>query len=151
MITQADPPLTTRTVELRGEQIVIRIPLTFKNRGGRREIVAPDDNGAPASTPQQPLVQVLAQAHLWQRWLDDGTERSVAEVADRVGVHRSYVGRVLRLTALAPDIVEAILSGDEPSGLSVVTLLKAIPVGWGAQRELLGLPRINGRRRTLSD
>ncbi len=50
----------------------------------------------------------------------------------------SFAARLLRLTMLAPDIVEAILAGEEPSGLSLNRLTKVMPVDWGGQRAELG-------------
>jgi hypothetical protein len=52
-----------------------------------------------------------------------------------MGCHRTYVGRMLRLTSLAPDIIEAILRGDEPDGLSLEKLRKNLPVRWEEQRK----------------
>ncbi|HUT14103.1 MAG TPA: hypothetical protein VMY42_26680 [Thermoguttaceae bacterium] len=61
---------------------------------------------------------------------------SVTELAERLNVDRSYVSRILRLNLLAPDIVEAILAGREPSGLSLAKLTQTIPVLWHEQREM---------------
>ena len=52
-----------------------------------------------------------------------------------LGVDSIYVGRMLRLTSLTPDIIEAILCGDEPDGLSLEKLRKHLPVRWDEQRE----------------
>jgi hypothetical protein len=48
-------------------------------------------------------------------------------------VNATYVGRVLRLTLLAPEIVEAILDGRQPAELQLDDLLKGFPLGWDAQ------------------
>ena len=53
-------------------------------------------------------------------------------------VDRSYVGRIIRLALLAPDIVEAIVAGREPSGLSLERLVKGMPVVWEEQRNFIG-------------
>lgn len=60
------------------------------------------------------------------------------------GTDRSYVGRILKLAGLAPDIVEAIVTGYEPSGLSVAKLLKDLPVVWEKQRQALLLRSSDG-------
>ena len=57
---------------------------------------------------------------------------------------RSYVDRILRLTLLAPDIVDAIVAGREPSGLSLARLNNRLPLHWEDQRKRLGLPRREG-------
>ena len=126
-----------------GDNILIRIPMRFKKRGGRKEIIAPEglDSAFPATGPaQQPIVTALARAHRWQEMLDGGQVSSFTELAKKLDVDRSYVSRVIQLTLLAPDIVEAILAGREPSGLSLAKLTQTLPVLWGEQRELFGFP-----------
>jgi hypothetical protein len=129
------------TVERDGQ--VIRIPMTFKRRGGRKEIIVPE--GLPAgprskSPTQEPLLVALARAFHWKELIDGGRYSSVTELARALDVDRSYVGRIIRLTLLAPDVVEAILRGVEPSGLSLERLTKRLPMLWSEQREKLGFP-----------
>ena len=85
------------------------------------------------------LVVALARAYKWQEMLDTGEAGSMGELAQKYDVDRSYVGRILKLTSLAPDIVEALLVGDEPSGLSLATLREGVPLCWGDQREMVGI------------
>ena len=61
---------------------------------------------------------------------------SAAEIAEVEGVTRSFVNRLLRLTLLAPDIVEAILDGGQPKGLQLEELTDALPGEWDKQRAL---------------
>ena len=61
---------------------------------------------------------------------DTGEAGSIGELARTYDVDRSYVGRMLKLTSLAPDIVEAILAGDEPRGVSLGTLRQGVPLWW---------------------
>ena len=65
----------------------------------------------------------------------EGGYRSAGEMADAEGVTRSFVNRLLRLTLLAPDIVEAIPEGRRPKGLLLEQLTDAIPSEWDKQRE----------------
>jgi hypothetical protein len=128
----------TQGVETRldGETLVVRIPMRFQRRGGRKRIVAPDGRQLmPASKPQPDgtLVKALARAWRWQRMLQSGEYGTVAELADTEGIRRSYVCRVLRLTLLAPEIVERILDGRPTAGLA--QLLKPFPVEWQRQRK----------------
>jgi hypothetical protein len=126
-----------------GDNILIRIPMRFKKRGGRKEIIAPEglDRALPDAGPaQQPIVTALARARRWQEMLDNGEVGSVTELADRLDADRSYVARILRLNLLAPDIVEAILAGREPSGLSLAKLTQTLPILWHEQREMFGFP-----------
>ena len=66
--------------------------------------------------------------------MESGEYPSIEDLAKDIGCDRTYVGRMLRLTSLAPDIVEAILRGDEPDGLSLEKLSKNLPVRWDLQR-----------------
>jgi site-specific DNA recombinase len=66
--------------------------------------------------------------------LDRGEVGSLGELAERYDLHRSYVGRILRLAGLAPDIVEAIMAGGEPPGLSLRKLNRDHPMLWSKQR-----------------
>jgi hypothetical protein len=120
---------------LDGETLVVRIPMRFQRRGGRKRIVAPDGSElTPASKPQPDgtLVKALTRAWRWQRMLQSGEYATLAELADTEGIRRSYVCRVLRLTLLAPEIVERILDGRPTAGLAL--FLKPFPVEWARQR-----------------
>ena len=127
-----------RSVETRldGGTLVVRIPLRFQRRGGRKRIVAPDGSEiAPTMKPQPDgtLVKALARAHRWRGLLESGKYGTIAELADAERISRSYVCRVLQLTLLAPDIVERILDGRPTAGLA--RLLQPFPVEWEKQRE----------------
>jgi hypothetical protein len=98
--------------EFDGSTITVRIPMAWKRHGGRKVIIAPDgsDAWAPAKPrPDETLIRALARAHRWKAMLDEGRYRSAGELAEAEGGTRSFVNRLLRLTLLAPDIVEAIL------------------------------------------
>ena len=112
--------------------------MRFQRRGGRKRIVAPDGcEIVPTSKPQADgtLVKAIARAHRWQRMLESGESGTLAELADAERISRSYVCRVLRLTLLAPDIIERILDGRPTAGLA--QFLKPSPVDWERQREQL--------------
>ena len=64
-----------------------------------------------------------------------GGEVSIGgEIAEAEGVTRSFVNRLLRLTLLAPDIVEAILDGRQPKAMQLEELTKQMPSEWTQQR-----------------
>jgi hypothetical protein len=71
------------------------------------------------------------------RLIEDGTYRSAVEIAEAEGATRSFVNRLLRLTLLAPDLVEAILDGRQPKGLQLEELMRAITSAWQEQRQHL--------------
>jgi hypothetical protein len=126
---------------LDGSTLVVRIPMRFQRRGGRKRIVAPDGSElAPASKPQpdSTLVKALARAWRWQRTLDDGIYTSVSEIGDAENISKSYVSRILRLALLAPDIVEAVLAGRWDQAPMLERLERPLPASWEEQRWLLG-------------
>ena len=129
------------TVQSDGQGISVNVPLMLKKRGGRREVILPQafasDNPMHPSH-QEALVVAIARAHRWQKLLDDGRFESISELARQVGLDVSFAARLMRLTLLAPDIVEAILMGEEPSGLSLTMLTKVRSVIWTEQRMELG-------------
>ena len=113
--------------EFDGSTITVRIPVTFKRHGGRKVIIAPDGGDAwtlAKPRPDETLMRALARAHRWKRMLEEGKYRSAGELAEAEGVTRSFVNRLLRLTLLAPDIVEAILDGQQPKGMQLDELMK---------------------------
>jgi hypothetical protein len=79
------------------------------------------------------LVKALARAFRWKRMLESGEFATVAELAEREGIAPSYMTRVLRLTLLAPDIVEAILEGRQSADISLAGFMKEVPVVWNDQ------------------
>jgi hypothetical protein len=121
---------------LDGTTLVVRIPMRFQRRGGRKRIVAPDGAElAPCSRPQPDgtLVKALARAWRWQRMLENGEYGTLAELSAAERISRSYICRVLRLTLLAPDIIERVMDGGLTAGLA--RLLQPFPVEWEKQRE----------------
>ena len=80
------------------------------------------------------LVKALARAFRYQRMLDEGRYASIREMAAAEQIDRGYLGRVLQLTLLAPDVVEAILNGRQPADLGLPALVGPFPLEWDAQR-----------------
>ena len=133
----------TRGVETRldGRTLIVRIPMRFQRRGGRKRIVAPDGSEITPTSKRQPdgtLIKALARAWRWQRMLDEGVCGSVSEIGDAENISKSYISRILRLALLAPDIVEAILLGRTDQGLILEQLERPLPASWEEQRQHLG-------------
>lgn len=125
------------TLQRDGENLRIHIPLKFKKRGGRKEIIMPDGLlpvEPERTTYQKPLVIALARAYRWQKLLDEGKCSSISDLAKRLKVDHAYVSRILHLTLLAPDIIEVILNGKEPSGVSLAKLHRLFQIIWNEQR-----------------
>jgi hypothetical protein len=120
--------------------ITVRVPMAIRKRGGRKVIVSPDGSVLPgaarqATTTADPaLLKALARAVRWKRMLDDGHYASVSEIARAEKLDRTYVGDVLRLTLLAPVVVEAIVEGRQPAEMTLPALMKPFPVEWAQQR-----------------
>jgi hypothetical protein len=113
------------------------VPLTLHKRGGRKLIVSPE---GVVSLPRRvhidnTLVKAFARAFRWQKLIENGIYASIAEIARAEQINDSYVSRLLRLTLLAPDIVEAILDGRQVAGLQIEALLRPMPVEWERQRQ----------------
>jgi ParB-like chromosome segregation protein Spo0J len=101
-------------------------------RGGRKEMRMPD-RVRPERTPDITLIKALARAYRWRQLLESGEFVTIAELAQREGIAVSYVTRVMRLTLLAPDLVEAILDGKQPKGITLPELMKPFQGAWRDQ------------------
>jgi hypothetical protein len=119
--------------------MTVRVPLTIRRRGGRKFVLTPD--GAEiTNTPvtrhvDSAMVKAIARAFRWRDMLESGEYATIREIAAAEKINESYVGRVLRLTLLGPDIVDAILGGRQPASWQLEKLLRGFPVVWQAQRE----------------
>ena len=120
--------------------VTVRVPFKIRTRGGRKLVIAPDGVPWVPSRPRvdSAMIKAVARAHRWKRLLETGEFTSVTELAAAEKINLSYLGRVLRLTLLAPDIIEAILEGRQPAELQLEDLLRPLPVEWSAQRRGLG-------------
>ena len=120
------------------DTFTVHVPMAFQRRGGRKLIVAPDGTAMPAVAPRfnmdNVLVKALARAFRWQKLLDAGTYGTIKEIATKERLDPSYVGDVLRLTLLAPDIIEMILDGRQPPGLQFEQLRRSFAPEWTVQR-----------------
>jgi hypothetical protein len=127
--------MTERT-NLELDILTIRIPIRLQRRGGRKLIVTPEGVAARARKPSrdETLVKALVRAHRCRRRIESGGARSITDLAAQEEVTDAYVCRLLPLTCLAPDIVEAILEGRQPKGLRLAEMLGNGPLDWGEQR-----------------
>jgi hypothetical protein len=114
--------------------------MAFTKRGGRKLVIFPDGvSTVMSSRPRvdNTMVKALARAFRWRKLLETGSFATVEEIATAEKINASYVGRVLRLTLLAPDIVEAILDGRQPAEMTLAVLMRPFAVGWWEQTEAL--------------
>ncbi len=131
--------MTRATISADGETITVHIPLTFRKRGGRMLVVTPDGaEWAPRPRVDNAMVKAVARAFRWRNMLDTGVHATLVDLAKARGIGKTYVSQVLRLTLLAPEIVEAILDGRQPAELQLDDLLEGFPLEWVGQRRLIG-------------
>ena len=84
------------------------------------------------------MIKALARAHRWKKLLESRTYATVDDLAKAEKINASYISRVLRLTLLAPAIVEAILDGRQPADLQLDDILKPFPINWQEQLDRFG-------------
>ena len=122
-----------------GATVTVRVPISIRRRGGRRLVLAPDGTNVMTAPIHRhidnAMVKAIARAFRWREMLEDGEYATIREIADAEKINESYVGRVLRLTLLVPNIVDAILGGRQQAGLQLEDLLRRFPVGWQEQQE----------------
>jgi hypothetical protein len=127
-----------RIVAADGRTVTVRVPMSIHRRGGRKLVLAlggtTDVRVTPCQRIDNAMVKAIAGAFRWRKMLENGAYATIAEIAAAEKINETYVGRVLRLTLLAPDIVKAIVNGRQPVGFQLDLLLRRFPAGWREQR-----------------
>ena len=118
--------------------VTLHIPISFKRHGGRKYIIAPTEPHIDAVPPKESILRALGRAFHWQALLGNDAMLTQDDIAEGAGFGRSYVSKVMQLTLLAPDVLEALLDGNYPKYLTLADINKAGYV-WADQRNLLGL------------
>ena len=118
------------------EIVTVHVPFSLVKRGGHKEMQMPDGASGQRTTDNT-LVKALARAFRWKRMLDSGQYNTLAELADGESIAPSYLTRVLRLTLLAPDMVEEILEGRNGPELTLAGLMEPFSLEWTNQRLIL--------------
>jgi hypothetical protein len=119
----------------------LHVPFRIEKRGGRKAIIPPqDDTTTTPSAPEdnQTIIKALGRAFRWKRMLDSGEFQTLKELAAHENISPSYLTRVMRLTLLAPDIIEDILK-NHTYGLALSDLLNPFPVDWAKQRHYFAM------------
>jgi hypothetical protein len=119
------------------ETVKLHIPYRVVKRGGRKEMQMPE-GATQSQRTDNTLVKALTRAFRWKRMLDSGEFVTIAELAEREGIAPSYMTRVLRLTLLAPDIVEGILDGQHGPEVTLAQVLEPFPLEWKEQPDHIG-------------
>ncbi len=115
-----------------GRTLTVRVPMTFRKRGGRKQVVSPE--GASwrqhRACVDNTMVKAIARGFRWRAMLESGEYATIAEIAAAEKINPSYVSRVLRLTLLSPAIVESILDGRQPADMTLSVLMQPFAVLW---------------------
>ena len=124
------------------QTLTVRVPFAVRRRGGRKLVLAPDGTMTDPGRPRidNTMIKAIARAFRWRKLMETGVYGTVEEIAAAEKINASYVSRVLRLTLLAPEIVEAILAGRQPAEVTLAGLMGVLPVEWGEQGQ--GFPAI---------
>jgi hypothetical protein len=119
-----------------GRTVTVRVPISIRRRGGRKLVLSPDGtNVTPARIDRHvdsAMAKAIARAFRWRDKIENGIYATIREISAAEKINETYIGRTLRLTLLAPSIVEAILSGRLP-GLRLGHLMKSFPIAWEVQ------------------
>ena len=116
------------------ETVTLHVPFRVVKRGGRKEMHLPE--GAMHSRrTDNTLVKALARAFRWKRMIDTGRYATITDLAAHEGIAPSYLTRILRLTLLAPDIVDTILEGQQGPDVTLARLMDGFPEEWRRQRK----------------
>lgn len=123
-------------------RLTLSVPIQFKRRAGRKQVTLP--NGEPGKprpwdTAATALQLALARGHKWLAMLESGEVSTMTEIAKREGIDNSYVSRMVNLTILAPDIVDAILRDELPDKLTLFDIAVDPPALWNEQRKRMGI------------
>ena len=115
------------------ETVTLHVPFHIVKRGGRKEMQLPEGATQPRRTDNT-LVKALARAFRWKRMLESGEFASISELAEREGIAFTYMARLLRLSLLAPEIVDAIMDGRQPESVTLANMMDPFPLDWKEQR-----------------
>ena len=132
--------MTISTTEKIGDILRIHIPINLKRRQSRKMIVAPDGSDITGAfthgkdNKDYKLIKAVGKAFLWQGMLESGTYASVEQMAKALAVEITHMRKILRLTLLAPDIVESIVQGKQPRTLTLQQVIRGFPMDWAEQR-----------------
>jgi hypothetical protein len=118
------------------DTVTVHVPFRLLKRGGRKEMQMPE-GASSRRKMDNTLVKALARAFRWKRMLESNDFQTIADLAKHEDIAASYLTRTMRLTQLAPNIVEMILDGRQPSNLTVQALRSHLPIDWQRQQTLI--------------
>jgi site-specific DNA recombinase len=128
------------------DSFCLSIESKLKRYGGVVQMVVPPNPTNTLTSKTKPsLLKALARANNWYEIVLRGKALDQRALARHAGMTERYVGKVFQCAFLAPDIVEAILQGNQPDDLTFAKLSRQIPLSWAEQRRQFGFPPIASR------
>ncbi|WP_395662949.1 hypothetical protein [Aestuariivirga sp.] len=118
------------------QTITVIVPFAIRRRGGRKIVITPDGKAAtpvPRARFDSALLKALARGFRWRRLLEANDFVTIEEIAEAENISASYASRVLPMSLLTPEIVEAVLAGRQPAGLTVARAMQPLPAEWNRQ------------------
>ncbi len=128
------------SIEMRGNQLRIRIPVRLKFWGGEKTLIEAGHSAGRQRAKVDPrLVKGLLRALHWRELLETGEVQATEQIAKREGITRAYVRAILPLAFLAPDLTQDILNGTFHPGMNIDRLVRLdLPYDWETQRRIVG-------------
>lgn len=125
--------------EIDGE-VCVSVSMCLKRQCGKKQMFVSDqlkeiDEGVLASNY---IIQGVARARAWVKMLDDGVAGNLCDLARQLGVDRGFVSKCIRLATISPRIIQAVIDGSAPSGLSVNMLYTIRSEDWDEQEREIG-------------
>ena len=118
------------------QTVTVTVPFAIRKRGGPKLVITPDGTAVspqPCPRVDSTLLKALARGFRWRKLLETGDFATIEEIAEAENINPSYVSRVLRMTLLAPEIVEPILAGKQPEELTMAKAMQPFPLEWRRQ------------------
>jgi hypothetical protein len=117
------------------QMLTVRVPPAVrKPRGGQKLVLTRGLAPCGAANADTTPVKTVAGAFRWRHMMEAGRCGTIDELAAAEKINSSHVSRLMRLTLLAPDIVNASLAGRQPAGMTLTGLMEPLPTRWTEQR-----------------
>ena len=118
------------------ETLIITVPFTIRKRGGRKLIEQPTGAVSVRQVADNTMVKALARAFRWKRMLESGEFATIGDLAAKEGIAPSYMTRIMRMTLLAPEIIEAIVEGRQEPEVTLTAIMEPFAAEWAGQNAL---------------
>ncbi|MCV0387816.1 MAG: hypothetical protein K5821_15695 [Nitrobacter sp.] len=116
--------------------IRVVIPLTIRKKNGRPKILPPADIQSAGARAQDPhVLRAIARAWNWRRKLERGEVSTIHDIAMAERVTDQYVGRMMRLAYLSPNVLERLVIHRQPPALALNDLMAVPDLPWTQQME----------------